>query len=760
MPDPGEGDARSMRDTELSAITRVAEAVGAAPDLETFLACASEQIVAVCGAATVAFFLVDRDVGQTTLLHFHGGDEEARRLLSRAPIEGSSFGAAATLGTLTARLTAELRAEAREAAERLGLVEVAALPVRFRSSVVAVMGLGFRAGHDARRCRTEVVSALGAHVGAAIETHRLLDDLRGRVADLEAVNALALRMFAIAPGDEQALLDMATREIVRALSARSAVVLRLDAGGTRLEGVSGFGTPLPPAELAIPLARSDAARRALETQQPVCTLHVFDRVAPGEKAPPSLSLLLVPLTSRRTTRALVAIADAPERRFSDAEVALASALASEAAMGMENAGLYADARRRVEDLSLINEVGRAVAGSLELDRILAEGARAVTRLVEATTCNVMLLEDGELRWSASTLASDSVLLDLRMPLTGRSLAAQVVRERRPIAVEDVLASDIVDVELARRRGIRAIVGAPLLVHDHPVGVLEVAEHRSPRRFTAAEIERIVAIANQLAVAIDNARLYEDLRRSYADLAQAQDQLVHRERLAALGELAAVVAHEVRNPLGVIFNSLGSLRRLFRPGGDALLLFDMAQEEADRLNRIVGDLLDFARPSTPTLHPEPLDRVLEEAVAVALADAPRGIAVRHEVAPGLPLVPMDARLLRQAIVNVAANAVQAMPGGGTLTVGARVAGDSAVVELRDTGPGIPHEARQRIFEPFFTTKATGTGLGLAVVKRIVDGHHGRVEVETPASGGVAFVIHLPLTAADQATAGIRQRRDRG
>ena len=268
---------------------------------------------------------------------------------------------------------------------------------------------------------------------------------------------------------------------------------------------------------------------------------------------------------------------------------------------------------------------------------------------------------------------------------------------------------------------------------------------------AEDLPAFWLFGSQVSAALDaarsiqeNTRLYEDLRRSYAELARAQDQLVRQERLAALGELAAVVAHEVRNPLGAIFNSLGRLRRLVRPEGDAKMLFDIVAEEADRLNRIVGELLDFARPSRPALRPERLDRVLDEAVAAALAASGDRIALAREVPDALPLIPMDPRLVRQAVLNVALNAVQAMPDGGTLTVRVRLVADSAVLELADTGPGIPADVHRRLFEPFFTTKATGTGLGLAVVKRILDEHRGRVEVRSAgAGGGTVFALVLPL-----------------
>jgi signal transduction histidine kinase len=282
---------------------------------------------------------------------------------------------------------------------------------------------------------------------------------------------------------------------------------------------------------------------------------------------------------------------------------------------------------------------------------------------------------------------------------------------------------------------------PLHVRDHPLGVALVAGGQPELEFTKGDLSRATAIASQLAIAVDNARLYEDLRVSYSELGRTQRQLIQKERLAALGELSAVVAHEVRNPLGVIFNSLGSLRRMLQPSGDAKLLLDIVGEEADRLNRIVGDLLDFARPITPVLAPGSLEAVVDEAVAAALGEG-TGVVVDREAAPALPAVPMDARLVRQAVLNLAANAIQAMPRGGWLRVRMRPARGGVQLELEDTGAGIPDEIRARIFEPFFTTKAAGTGLGLAVVKRIVEGHGGEIAVERVPAGGTLVRVVFP------------------
>ncbi|MGH7282329.1 MAG: two-component system sensor histidine kinase NtrB [Polyangiaceae bacterium] len=240
-----------------------------------------------------------------------------------------------------------------------------------------------------------------------------------------------------------------------------------------------------------------------------------------------------------------------------------------------------------------------------------------------------------------------------------------------------------------------------------------------------------------------------MKTAEAELARAQKELVHRERLAALGELAAVVAHEVRNPLASIFNSLSSLRRQLTLSGDVAILFGILEEEAERLNRTVGDLLNYVRPLEPERRAEDLVELTRDALRQAMSAAPPGrpsidaeISAKTEIAPFVG----DPVLLRVALVNLLVNAVQAMPDGGRLIVDldcARERDREAVsITVRDTGRGIPADELSRVFEPFFTTRASGTGLGLALVRRIVEAHDGTVTVASDPPRGASFTIVLP------------------
>jgi two-component system, NtrC family, sensor histidine kinase HydH len=269
------------------------------------------------------------------------------------------------------------------------------------------------------------------------------------------------------------------------------------------------------------------------------------------------------------------------------------------------------------------------------------------------------------------------------------------------------------------------------------------------------------------------RLYRELAERLAEtnrrLEQAQAEARRSERLAALGQLSAGLAHEIRNPLGVIKGSAEMLTQKLQ-ASDALAreLAGYISTEVNRLSDLVTEFLDFARP----LHAEPhpanlialLDRVLQ-IVADRFAGKVLGkqssgeqepakpVRVERHYASGLPLVPLDESLCEQAFLNLVQNAYEAMQDGdhgGTLRVDVQPAiqNDREGVELRlaDTGPGVPEELREEIFNPFVTTKKTGVGLGLSIVSKIVDGHHGSIHVENAPEGGAVFTLFFPLEEA--------------
>jgi signal transduction histidine kinase len=742
------GDLRG-RVAELTLLNDVAVA-SANLDPAALLENALRRLVATVEADAGTAYLLEGD----TLVRMAGMGLDAETLssLARFPSsEGSAGEAVRRLAPVRIPSMREGNERDRWLHEQEGLESAVSVPLLVKSRPLGALVIGRRTARPFDDSEVSLLAAVAAQLGVAVENARLFVDTRRRLADLEAVNAFALSVFAAPAGDVRAILEGSAREIGRALQARAVVALLHEEGAKLLRSAAGWGAPLPPRPVLVSLEGDTLAAEALRTQAPV---QVDDTSADprsgmvGVAGAPAMAMLMVPLTSRRAARGVVAIGREPGRRFGAAEVALASALAGAAAIALENAELHAETAQRAEELGLLLQVGRSLVATLELDQVLDAGVRNLARIVGAPDAYLFLADPSQ-SWLEIRAAAGSFpeLVGSRVPMRPAkdALASLVFERREPLVLEDGAPATGLPADVLGVNEGSACLGLPLVVRDRTIGAALIVDPQGPRHFTPADVERAAAIANQLAVAAENARLYEDLRKSYAELGLAQAQVIQQERLAALGEFSAVVAHEVRNPLGVIFNSLGSLRRLVRPEGDAKMLLDIVGEEAERLNRIVGDLLDFARPSTPVLRPESLPRLLEEVLAAALGENPQGIAVVREIDPELPLVPIDARLLRQAILNVAVNAVQAMQRGGKLAVRARREGPAVRLEIEDSGAGIPEEVRHRIFEPFFTTKASGTGLGLAVVKRIVEGHGGQVAVESSPGAGARFSIRLPLEA---------------
>ncbi|MEO5822293.1 MAG: ATP-binding protein [Vicinamibacteraceae bacterium] len=248
--------------------------------------------------------------------------------------------------------------------------------------------------------------------------------------------------------------------------------------------------------------------------------------------------------------------------------------------------------------------------------------------------------------------------------------------------------------------------------------------------------------------------FKDLTR----VEQLEERERLRDRLAALGEMAAAIAHEVKNPLAGIEVMAGLLRRRLAGQTEAQATLTDIINEAKMANAIVIEVLDFVRPIRLQVEPVPVSRALHDAVHGAEAMVPRrGTQLRIDVPDSLPSIEGDHGQLRQLFTNLVSNAFEALDGRGTVTITAQyVPGDdgpgdtlasmpTVVVDVADDGAGIADDLQDRIFNPFFTTKPRGSGLGLAIVRKIVDAHDGRISVASPPSGGARFRVVLPLNA---------------
>jgi len=285
--------------------------------------------------------------------------------------------------------------------------------------------------------------------------------------------------------------------------------------------------------------------------------------------------------------------------------------------------------------------------------------------------------------------------------------------------------------------VRCWIGAPLLVAQEVIGYLTVDRY-TPGAFSKDDAGVVQAFAHQVAQTINNAQLF-------AQLQATQKQLIQNERLAALGQMAATVAHELRNPLmairmGVEYFVHGLAADDPRQRGATLMQSNMA-----RIDRIVEDILYIGRAPTPDFTLGSLHSVIESELAQWRTNlAEKDITAQIDLDTSLSPILMDSDQMGRAISNLIGNSVDAMGPGGQITVQLCTENESQIIILADNGPGISAKQQEKIFEPFFTTKTRGTGLGLSIVKQIIDAHHGQIEVWSEIGAGTKFTITLPQT----------------
>ncbi len=284
---------------------------------------------------------------------------------------------------------------------------------------------------------------------------------------------------------------------------------------------------------------------------------------------------------------------------------------------------------------------------------------------------------------------------------------------------------------------------PLVVQQRDLGLMTARSLVSP--LTKAENEQILKIvASQIAIAVENVRLYEGVNRKIEELRQTQAQLVQAAKLAAIGEMAAQVAHEINNPLTSVLGFASLLAEELPEDSSMRQDAALIVSEAARARDIVRDLLDFSRQRPFFPQPTDLDDVLRQVVVLVRMQGVQGVTIDERYAGDLPPVEVDPARMKQVFLNIMNNAVQAMQNGGLLTVETRAAADEVRVAIADNGPGIASENLARIFEPFFTTKpeTIGTGLGLSVSVGIVRQHGGSIDVESEPGRGSTFIIKVP------------------
>ncbi|MBN1794070.1 MAG: GAF domain-containing protein [Candidatus Omnitrophica bacterium] len=410
---------------------------------------------------------------------------------------------------------------------------------------------------------------------------------------------------------------------------------------------------------------------------------------------------------------------------------------------------------RLEELSALHEISKSMQ-TLDLDAILHLILDGVTRAIGFDRTRLYLIneKDRTLECKMAVGVEHDKIIGINLPLDKEdSMVARAVIERQPFIVADALRDSRVNPRLKQLFGLKSFAVVPLVGRDKVLGIITADNLFSDRSISAEKFESLITFANQAGLAIENAKMYEELRsfsRTLEDrvkeatrrLQETQDKLIESEKLAAMGKLSAGIAHEIRNPLTsikVLVHSLGE--RLSEDSAKEDIR--VVEEEIERVNQIISKFLDFSKPRQPSFSPVEVNQVVRETLSLIAVEAEeRNIWLAEELNK-LPEIEADKKQLKQVLLNLLLNAMQAMPEGGRLTVITSYHDTFIEITVSDEGAGIPDAIKEKLFEPFFTTREEGIGLGLSIVKRIVDEHDGYIAVKDNKPRGARFCIALPV-----------------
>ncbi len=408
-------------------------------------------------------------------------------------------------------------------------------------------------------------------------------------------------------------------------------------------------------------------------------------------------------------------------------------------------------RRRNRELLVLNSIGQTLTESLDLSDSLHRTLRQMAELFSLDATSLYLFDQNGTQLRRIAAVGHRSEFSRRFPPV--SVNPELMQHIKAVHATFLSAQGLSlppifrDVQLKE-----AIVDAYVVVlwsKDRVIGGLVVGS-RAPREFSAADVNLLIAVGSQFSSAIERSILYEETRLAYENLRRTQEQLLHSEKLAAVGQLISGVAHELNNPLTAILGYSQLLTSSGQMGQQGIEYADKLYKQAQRTHRIVQNLLSFARQHKPERVPVQINQTLEETLALRDYDLRmHNVRIHLDLAENFPVTSADPHQLQQVFLNMMNNAVDAIlehSTEGDIWVRTALNGDRLCIEITDSGPGVKDASR--VFDPFYTTKPVGkgTGLGLSICYGIITEHGGTIRVRNIPSRGASFTVELPFQPA--------------
>ena len=480
----------------------------------------------------------------------------------------------------------------------------------------------------------------------------------------------------------------------------------------------------------------------------------------GEGLEQPVAHACIPLAFEGTSQGVLNVAAPPDEVFAEEELRFLETVGRQVCLAVEGARHLKAQRLHNKEARALAALNKGIGESLDPEAVLEAVGRTALEVLRVDRVHILLgseareLVVAHLAGLPHPELARGQVLDLTV--LGDSLHRRALEEQRGFAVENWAEDERVNKDLARRWAGASAAVLPLTARRASLGLL-VLTSASPRSWTADQMELAEALASQASVALENARLYDNARRAYRELNEAQARIIQNEKMAVVGTFASGLAHEVRNPLNSIALQLSILERRVAPlpsgvAGEIKGLLGIIREEVRRLDNLVGDFLQFSRSNRIQYRPASLDSLVDEVMRLLRPEAKAGgVTLRRErIGEPTPRLRVDPEKIKQVSINLVQNAIEALPEGGEVVVESGFVGGKALMIVRDDGPGLPEGLD--VFQLFVTTKAHGTGLGLSIAQQIVLEHGGEIEAASKPGGGTTITVSLPPERPEPEVAG--------
>ena len=796
-----EAEIRAARDAAEAALERqtatadILKVIASSPtDVQPVLDAVAKAAQRFCGAVDAVISLREDD---EIIRAAHQGSLDS--VMGRSPIDLSSITGRTIINARTvhipdiAKLDRDELATTQALAADSGARAAVAAPLLREGIAVGCILLRKREPGPFEPDQIELLESFAAQAVIAIENVRLFTELKESLEQQTATSEI-LRAISQSPTDVQPVLDAVVKAAVRFCGAADAMILLRD--GDSVTPATHEGPLTYPAGDRVSLDRTGAGGRAIVDAR-TCHLPDIEALDPAEFVTARRlaalhgfrAVVAAPLKREDAAIGAVVLRKPESGPFTPQQIALLETFAAQAVIAIENVRLFTELRESLEQQTASAEVLRAISRSpTDVQPVFDVIAESALRLLGGWSIVVWRYDGEHLHLGAikgghaGSAEAFHSMLGIAPP--EGTFVGDAIRQGKVQQIVDVEAEGVAPGvrELARLRGWRSNIAVPLMREGEPVGVFTLAR-TEPGAFSEREIHLLQVFANQAVIAVENVRLFTELRDSLERLRAAQANLIQAEKMASLGQLTAGIAHEIKNPLNFVNNFAGLSSELLdelRQAVEALLAepdedkrvelqdtMDLLTgnltkivEHGKRADGIVKSMLSHSRGGTGDWQESNINALVEEALNLAYhgaraQDKDFNVTLERDFAPetkSIEVVPQD---VTRVFLNLFGNGFYATRkrylGGAdagyrpTLRVSTRDLGEAVEVRVRDNGTGIQPEARAKLFQPFFTTKPTGegTGLGLSISYDIVTQQHGgTIEVESEPGSFTEFTVRLP------------------